>query len=63
MSTLAIIIRDLIGLAGAASIAYGAWLLLPAAGFIVGGGFALVGAIVIAKASADDLAGVNEDAA
>jgi hypothetical protein len=63
MSVLAVIARDLIGLAGAASITYGAWLVLPAAGFIVGGAFALVGAIVLAKASADDPSDVNEDAA
>lgn len=40
------ILRDLIGLAGAVAIAYGAWLLHPAAGYIVGGSLALAGAIL-----------------
>lgn len=31
------VIRDLLGIAGAASMAYGAWLVFPPAGFIVGG--------------------------
>jgi len=64
MSAVAVILRDLIGLAGAASITYGAWLLHPAAGFIVGGAFALLAAIAgaVANASADQTTG-NEDAA
>lgn len=31
------VIRDLLGIAGAALMAYGAWLIFPPAGFIVGG--------------------------
>lgn len=30
-------IRDLMGIAGAGAMAYGAWLVFPPAGFIVGG--------------------------
>lgn len=43
---------DVAGLAGAGSIAYGAWLVYPPAGFIVGGGLVLLGAVLLgAKAS------------
>jgi len=38
------ILRDLLGLCGAGSIAYGAWLVFPPAGFIVGGLLLLGGA-------------------
>lgn len=38
---------DLGGLAGAASIVYGAYQLLPALAFVVGGALALTGAIVM----------------
>jgi hypothetical protein len=37
LSWLPIAGRDALGLAGLSSIAYGCWLLAPAAGFIVGG--------------------------
>lgn len=37
--------RDLAGIAAVGSIAYGAWLLHPAAGFIVGGALVLIGVI------------------
>lgn len=40
--------RDLVGIAGAASIAYGAWMVYPAAGFIVGGLLAAGGAAYLA---------------
>ena len=36
---------DLVGLAGAAALVYGAWLLLPALGWIAGGGLALGAAL------------------
>ncbi len=38
-------LRDAAGIAGAVSIAYGAWLIYEPAGFIVGGGLALTGVI------------------
>jgi len=40
------LIRDLAGLAGVGLIAYGAWLVLPAAGFIAGGVLLLAGALL-----------------
>jgi hypothetical protein len=52
MKVVAILIRDLVGIAGAGSVAYGAWLLHPAAGFIVGGALALAGAIAQGRADA-----------
>ncbi|WP_375058407.1 hypothetical protein [Zobellella sp. DQSA1] len=42
----------LVGLAGAAAIAFGAWLLTPAAGFIVGGGLAVFWSWLMAKSMA-----------
>lgn len=51
MSAAAVILRDVVGLAGAASITYGAWLIHPAAGFIVGGFLALVGALALGRAA------------
>lgn len=46
------LVLDVAGLAGAGSIAYGAWLVYPPAGFIVGGGLVLLGAVLLgAKAS------------
>lgn len=44
-----ILLRDAVGLFGAGGIAYGAWLLHPAAGFIVGGGLLLAGALLSAS--------------
>lgn len=44
-------LRDATGLAGAGSIAYGAWLLHPAAGFIIGGVLALGGAFLAARSA------------
>lgn len=32
-----VIVRDLVGLAGAGLVAYGGWLIYPPAGFIIGG--------------------------
>lgn len=44
---LLVLLRELAGIAGAASITYGAWLLHPAAGFIVGGTLVLAGVILL----------------
>lgn len=41
------IIRDLVGLAAVALIAYGAWLIMPAAGFITGGSLLLLGVYLV----------------
>ena len=46
-AALPIILRDLTGLAGAGMIAYGAWLIAPAAGFITGGVLVLAGCILV----------------
>ena len=45
------LVRDLAGLAGAAFIAYGAWLIAAPAGFIVGGLLLIVGAWLDARGS------------
>lgn len=45
------IIRDGIGIVGAGLIAYGSWLLLPAAGYIVGGMLIVVAAWLHARFS------------
>lgn len=45
------IIRDLVGLVAVAIIAYGAWLILPAAGFIVGGSLLLLGVVLSAQSN------------
>lgn len=39
-------IKDSIGLAGVGLVSYGAWLVLPAAGFITGGLFIIVGVLL-----------------
>jgi hypothetical protein len=39
-------IKDGIGLVGVGLVSYGAWLVLPAAGFIVGGLFLIVGVLL-----------------
>lgn len=44
-----IVLRDLAGIAGAGSISYGAWLIAPAAGFIVGGILLIAGAWLHAR--------------
>jgi hypothetical protein len=43
------VLRDVVGLCGAGSVSYGAWLLHPAAGFIVGGGLLMIGAWMHAR--------------
>lgn len=40
------ILTDFIGLIGVGLVSYGAWLVLPAAGFITAGLFIIVGTIV-----------------
>ena len=52
MSALAALLRDLAGLLGAASITYGARLVSPAAGFIVGGVLLLAGALAVGRSGA-----------
>jgi hypothetical protein len=51
MKALAVIARDLIGIGGAASVAYGAWMVYAPAGFIIGGILALLAAMISARAS------------
>lgn len=46
-SYLPTILRDIVGLAAVASIAYGAWMLHPAAGFITAGVLVLAGVIML----------------
>ncbi|WP_319798315.1 hypothetical protein [Nitrobacter sp.] len=42
------ITRDIFGLAGAASVSYGAWMIYPPAGFIVGGALMMLGSVLTA---------------
>jgi hypothetical protein len=42
------LLRDLAGLSGVGLVAYGAWLIYPPAGFIVGGSLLIVGALLLA---------------
>jgi len=46
------VLRDAAGLSGVALISYGAWMLHPAAGFIVAGALILTGAILTARGTA-----------
>ena len=46
------ILRDIAGLAGVGLIAYGAWLVVPAAGFIVAGVLLLAGVILVSAKAA-----------
>lgn len=43
------IIPDLLLIAGAAAVAYGAWLAYEPAGYAVAGGFAIMGGLLLAK--------------
>jgi len=43
------LLRDAAGLAGAGAVAYGAWLVYPPAGFMVGGGLLIAGAWLSGK--------------
>ena len=42
------LVRDLAGLCGVGLVSYGAWLIYPPAGFIVGGSLLIVGALLAA---------------
>ena len=45
------LLRDLAGLSGVGLVAYGAWLIYPPAGFIVGGCLLILGALLLALGS------------
>jgi hypothetical protein len=45
------LLRDAVGLAGAAGVTYGTWLIYPPVGFIVGGLLALGTAWLLARAA------------
>ena len=42
------LMRDLVGLSGVGLVSYGAWLVYPPAGFIVGGSLMIAGALLLA---------------
>lgn len=42
------LVRDLAGLGGVGLVSYGAWLIYPPAGYIVGGSLLIVGALLLA---------------
>ena len=42
------LLRDLAGLSGVGLVAYGAWLIYPPAGFMVGGSLLILGALLLA---------------
>jgi hypothetical protein len=42
------LVRDLAGLGGVGLVSYGAWLIYPPVGFIVGGSLLIVGALLAA---------------
>jgi hypothetical protein len=46
------IFRDVLAFAGVALISYGAWMILPAAGFIVAGVLLLAGVILASRGAA-----------
>ena len=46
--TLPGLLRDLAGLGGVGLVAYGAWLIYPPVGFIVGGCLLILGALLLA---------------
>ncbi len=48
---LLLLIRDGAGISGVVLVSYGAWLILPAAGFITGGLLLIAGAFLIALSS------------
>lgn len=47
-TTLPGLLRDLAGLGGVGLVSYGAWLIYPPAGFIVGGAMLIVGVLLLA---------------
>jgi hypothetical protein len=50
-TTLPGLLRDLAGLCGVGFVSYGAWLVYPPAGFIVGGSLMTAGALLLALGS------------
>lgn len=44
-----VLLRDLVGLAGATLVSYGAWMIFAPAGFITGGALLIVGAALAAR--------------
>jgi hypothetical protein len=56
-----VLLRDGAGVVGAVMIAYGAWLILPALGFIVGGCFLLAVAILTSRKDSADARAVRDD--
>lgn len=48
-SYLPALLRDMFGLLAIGSIAYGSWMLHPAAGFIVGGALVLAGVLLLSR--------------
>lgn len=53
LAVVPVLVRDLVGLAGAGLVSYGAWLIYPPAGFLAGG------VLLIAAAALAALAGRN----
>lgn len=49
MAKVAVLARDAVGVSAVASISYGAWLIYPPAGFVVGGLIILAGVIAAAR--------------
>lgn len=49
MTNVAIVITDIVGVCGAASVAYGAWAIYHPLGFIVGGLLAMAGALLVSR--------------
>ena len=45
------LVRDLAGLCGVGLVSYGAWMIYPPAGFVVGGLLLILGALLIALGS------------
>jgi len=50
VSALPAMARDLVGIAGAGLISYGAWLAYPPAGFVIGGALMVMAAVLMARA-------------
>lgn len=50
MQQLKSVLPDLLMVAGAAGVSFGAWLAYPPAGFLLGGTLAIVAGIILAKA-------------
>lgn len=50
LAAVPVIVRDLVGLAGAGLVSYGGWLIYPPAGFITGGLLLIVAAVLAVRA-------------